>query len=297
MFQMTSFAHGFRGMTRIAVAAAALMAATSAPALAQDDPNPGALTLTAGLDVPSVYFFRGIRQEADPKLTLWPFGDLGIALYEGDGGIKSVGVNLGVWHSLHTGTSGSGGPSERIHYEEDFYTTLALGFGGGVTLGTSYAALTSPNGMFSTVKELQFRVSVAHTLAPYVFLARELGAEPGLHQADGGAEGGTYLELGVGPSWALGGGTATLAVPMKLGMSVGNYYETLDGAGAPVDEKFGFFSIGGLVTFPLAGVPSAYGSWNFHAGADVLTFGETTKAFNAGDKSQAVVLFGFGVSY
>src|SRR5688572_13681317 len=70
------------------------------------DPNPGALTFTGGLDVPSVYVFRGIVQEADRKLTLWPYGDLGLALFSGDGGVKSVGVNLGVWHSLHTGSSG-----------------------------------------------------------------------------------------------------------------------------------------------------------------------------------------------
>ena len=35
-------------------------------------PNPGALTFTGYLDVPSVYVFRGIVQEADPKLTLFP---------------------------------------------------------------------------------------------------------------------------------------------------------------------------------------------------------------------------------
>lgn len=265
----------------------------AAAASAQDDPNPGALTVSGGFDVPTLYFFRGIRQEGDPKLTEWPYADLGLSLYSGEGALKSAGVNVGVWNSLHTGTSGSGGASSSLHYEEDFYTTLSLGFGGGVTVGTTYMALTSPNSMFSTVKEVQFKVSKAHLLAPYAFLARELGGDtPGLYQADGGLKKGTYLELGVGPSWALGSSKLTLAVPVKLGMSLSNYYETADG-----DATFGFFDIGGLVTVPLSGIPSQYGSWNIHGGADVLVFGDTTKAFNAGDKSKVVGLFGIGFSY
>jgi hypothetical protein len=270
-----------------------LCLAGASAARAQDDPNPGALTVSAGLDAPTVYFFRGIRQESDPSLTQWPYGDLGLSLYSGDGGLKSVGVNVGVWNSLHTGTSGTGGASSSLHYEEDFYTTLSLGFGGGVTVGTTYMALTSPNAMFSTVKELQFKVSKAHLLAPYGFVAFELGDDtPGLNQADGGLKKGTYLELGVGPSWALGASKVTLAVPVKLGLSLADYYEGPDG-----DAKFGFFDIGGLVTVPLTGVSGSFGSWNIHGGADVLVFGDTTKAFNAGDKSKVVGLFGIGFSY
>ena len=46
------------------------------------DPNTGALTFTAGLDAPTKYIFRGINQEpGDSKLTLFPYGDLGIAFY------------------------------------------------------------------------------------------------------------------------------------------------------------------------------------------------------------------------
>ncbi len=41
------------------------------------DPNTGALTFTGGLDVPTKYVFRGLVQEADSKLTLFPYGDLG----------------------------------------------------------------------------------------------------------------------------------------------------------------------------------------------------------------------------
>jgi len=159
------------------------LAGSAGTAFAQTDPNPGALTFTGGIDFPTLYFFRGIRQETDPALTMWPYGDLGIALHSGDGGVKSVGVNVGVWNSLHTGSSGTDGVSGKLHYEEDFYATLALGFGGGFSLNTTYMALTSPNNMFATVKEMQFKVSKAHWLNPYGFLAFELSDDG---QADAG---------------------------------------------------------------------------------------------------------------
>ncbi len=214
--------------------------------------------------------------------------------------VKSAAVNFGVWNSLHTGSSGSDGPSEKLHYELDFYTTLSLGFGGGVSLGTTYTAYTSPNNMFQSVKELSFKVSKAHMLAPYGVLAFELGGDES-GQADGGqfigGSPGTYLELGVGPSWPLGDGVATLAVPVKMGLSLGDYYERLDENGVLTDDGFGFFDIGGLVTFPISGVSSNYGAWNFHAGLDFLMLGDTNQALNEDESTKVVFLFGIGLTY
>src|SRR3954453_6812896 len=198
----------------VALAGVALSMCMSGAAAAQPaatDPNPGALTFTGGLDVPTLYFFRGIRQETDPKLTLWPYGDIGIALMSGDGGLKSVGVNFGVWNSLHTGSSGTDGASGRLHYEEDFYTTLSLGFGNGITIAPTFTAYTSPNFGFNTVKELSFKVSKTPMLAPYGIPAFELGDEAGVNfgTADLGTAGpenkkGVYLELGAAPSFPIG---------------------------------------------------------------------------------------------
>jgi hypothetical protein len=285
---MKMMLRAWRACGRVAVATLTVAMATAGVARAQgSDPNPGAITFTGGLDAPSVYVFRGIVQESDPKLTLWPYGDLGLALASGDGAVKSVGVNLGVWNSLMTGTSGSDGFTEHSHYEEDFYATLGLGFSKGITFGTTYTAYTSPNLMFNTVKEISFKVAQASRFNPYGLV----GFEVGEFGADGGAEKGTYLELGVGPTFALTP-RVTLTVPVKLGMSLNNYYE-LDGT----DNKFGFFDIGGLVTVPLSGIPSQFGTWNIHGGVDLLTFGDTTKAFNSGDKNKVVGLIGLGVSY
>lgn len=264
----------------------------SAPALAQvavSDPNPGALTFTGALDVPSAYVFRGMVQEAEPKLTLWPAGDVGLVLFSGRGSLKRIAVNFGLWNSLQTGSSGTDGPSGRLHYEEDFYTRLTLGLGGSLTVAAGYMARTSPNNMFSTVKEFQVKVGWAGMLAPYGFLATELSDRG---QADLGLARGTYLELGVGPRWPAGAGKLSLSMPVNVGMSLGDYYE-LNGS----DHRFGFFGIGAQLSVALAGVPGRFGSWNVHAGADLLRLGATTKAANAGERTKVVAVIGIGLDY
>ncbi len=255
---------------------------------APPDPNTGAITFTGGLDLPSKYVFRGLVQEADSELTLFPYGDIGIALYSGEGGIKSASINFGVWNALMTGSSGTGGTQDKLHYEEDFYATFGLGFGHGISLGTTWTAYTSPNGMFGTVQELAFKVSKAHWIAPYGLIAFEIDG-----QADGGSNEGTYLELGVGPAWALGGGKATVSVPTKFGFSLSDYYEGPDG-----DSGFGYFQIGGLLTVPVSSPTSKFGAWSIKGGVDVYAFGDTPKnVFNNGDGSKVVAAFGVAVVY
>ncbi len=124
---------------------------------------------------------------------------------------------------------------------------------------------------------------------PYVILAQELDTAPGFGQADGGAEAGTYLELGVAPGYSFS--KASVAVPVKVGLSLSNYYEL-----AGTDHTFGFFSVAGIVTVPL-GSPSKFGSWNVHGGAEFQKLGDTTKAFNGGDGSQVIGSIGIGFSY
>jgi hypothetical protein len=268
------------------IAGVVIVGAAGTAAAQPADPNPGAITFTGNFDVPSVYFFRGIRQEVDPKLTMFPSGDIGVAF-------SKASINFGVWNSLNTGSSGTDTEDKKLQYEEDFYATLTLPFANGFGLATTYTAYTSPNGSFNSVKEISFKVSKSSMLAPYGLVAFELGDA----SADGGASKGTYLELGVGPIWPLAGGKASLAIPVKLGLSLNDYYE-LNGE----DKKFGYFDVGGLVTIPLSGVPASFGAWNLHGGVDVLVLGDTTEAFNVntdGDTkgSQVIALVGIGVSY
>jgi hypothetical protein len=279
-------------MTRQHVAAVIFTAAlvVAAPASAQGpDPNPGGVTLAGGIDFVNAYHFRGIPQD-ESGVIMWPYGDLGFALFSGNGGLKSVGVNVGIWNSLHTGSRGlDNGTNGKLWYESDFYTTLGLGFGGGTSVGMTYTAYTSPNGLFGTVRELAFKFAVddsgylgAAAVKPYVLVARELSG-----QADGGLEEGTYLELGIVPGFAIS--RASVAVPVKVGLSLGDYYESFEG-----DEKFGFFSLAGVVTVPFTSAPTRLGTWNVHGGAEYLRLGESNRSLGV---NQLVGSIGIGFSY
>jgi hypothetical protein len=266
-------------------------AVTASPARAQgSDPNPGAITLTGSFDVASAYFFRGIFQD-DTGVVMWPAADLGFALFSGDGGLKSVGVNIGTWNSLHTGLAGSDGPSGKLWYESDFYAGLNLGLSKGTSVGVTYTAYTSPNGMFGTVKELSFKLAVDDSgvlgvaaVKPYVVLAQELDG-----QADGGANEGTYFEIGIGPGYTAS--RMSVAIPLKVGLSLNDYYEGLIG-----DETFGFFSVGGVVTVPFTSMPTRFGSWNIHGGVEFLMLGDRNEAV-FGDSTHVIGSIGIGLSY
>jgi hypothetical protein len=271
----------------------------STPAFAQDapaaDPNPGAITIAGSIDFLNQYMFRGIRQNSTGFVT-WPAVDLGIAAYSGDGGLKSVGINFGTWNSLHSGDTGSDGASGKMWYESDFYATVGFGFGGGTSFSTTYTAYTSPNSGFTTVKEISFKLGVDDSaylgkaaVKPYLIIAQEFGTDIATGQADGGDGAGTYMEIGFAPGYAAS--RASIAFPIKVGFSLSDYYEL-----AGEDNKFGFFSIGGLVTVPLGGTTS-FGAWNVHGGVEYQALGTTTEFFNGGDSSQVIGSFGIGFSY
>jgi hypothetical protein len=285
----------------LALAATCTLILASTPAWAQDkpsaDPNPGALTITGSIDFLNQYMFRGIRQNSTGFAT-WPAVDLGIAAYSGEGGLKSVGINFGTWNSLHSGDTGSDGPSGKLWYESDFYATVGLGFGGGTSFSTTYTAYTSPNSGFTTVKELAFKFALDDSgylgkaaVKPYIVIAQEFDTDVARGQADGGAEAGTYMEIGVAPGYSAS--RASIAFPIKVGLSLSNYYEDpLTGN----DEKFGFFSVAGIVTVPLGGTTS-FGAWNIHGGVEYQALGTTTEFFNGGESNQVIGSFGIGFSY
>src|SRR5258705_11472185 len=206
--------------------------------------------LTGAFDFANAYMFRGLRQD-DTRVIMWPSADASVDLYSGNGGVKNVALHIGSGNSLHTGVTGLQGPSGKLWYESDFYSTLNLGLAGGLTVGSTYTAYTSPNNSFSTVKELSFRLGVNDSnapaglvLNPYGLVAFELDTGPAFGQADGGLKGGTYLELGVAPG--LAEGRLSIAVPIKVGLSLANYYEL-----AGVDHTFGYLSLGANASIPL----------------------------------------------
>ena len=92
--------------------------------------------------------------------------------------------------------------------------------------------------------------------------------ELGDGQADGGDEKGTYVELGVAPGYS--GSKASVAFPIKVGLSAKDYYEFGTGS----DSKFGYFSVAGIVTVPINS------HWNVHGGVELQLFGDNLRTYN-----------------
>src|SRR5262247_2774243 len=257
-----------RSLPTLLVAACGFLGLVSAPAYAQNDPNPGNLTMIGNVDFTNVYMFRGIRQD-DTRVIVQPSAELDIALQSAGSVLKSTSLNLGTWNSLHTGnaglrssSSGLGCACDKLWYESDFYGTLAFAFTPGI-LGITYTAYTSPNAGFNNVKEVMFKFGGDDSAAlgkaalhPWVIAAFEFDADNG-HQADGGSKAGKYLELGISPGYSTT--KASIAVPVKVGLSMGDYYELNEGTVLRpnfVDHKFGYLSIAGIVTVPIRGTTS-----------------------------------------
>ena len=210
-----------------------------------------------------------------------------MTLANGPRNVRRLGVDVGVWNSLQTGSVWYKGPSARLHYAENFYSTLSAGLAARTTLEATFTAYTSPNNMFNTIREVSLKASHPDRLRPYALVAFEL-TDNG--QADNGTSKGTYAELGMAPSVQLGS-RLRLAVPARLGLSVKDYYEL-----AGKDRQFGFAEVSGVVTMRLS-VPARFGSWNVRGRADIYSFGETTKAFNRGDRAKVVGSVGIGFTY
>jgi len=297
-----------RPVSALLLTACGLLLLMNAPAYAQNDPNPGNLTLIGNIDLTNAYMFRGIRQD-DTRVIAQPSAEIDIALQSANSGLRSTSLNFGSWNSLHTGdaglessSSGLGCACDKLWYESDFYATLALAFKAG-SLGVTYTAYTSPNAGFNNVKEVMFKFGGDDSAAlkkaalhPWVIAAFEFDTANG-HQADGGSKAGKYLELGVAPGYSAAKGSVT--VPVKVGLSRGNYYELNEGTAARpdfVDHAFGYLSIAGIVTVPLKGT-TPYGAWNLHAGVEYQHLGTTTEAFNNGKPNKGIVSAGIGFTY
>ena len=304
------------------LAAAIVLTCLAAPAAAQDaGPNAGDLHASGAVDFSNAYFFRGIKQETD-GLIIQPALDLGLTIYKGEGSLKTFSLNVGTWNSVHhdspTGQRNPSNPKAAAPwYESDFYATLGFGVSGGVNVGMTYTAYTSPNSQFSTVKEVAFKFTVDDTrwvhkysFKPYGLIATEFDTSTGAGQADaafcqgafvnGCSGAGTYVEIGGAPTFPVWK-QVSVSVPLKVGIGLIDYYQAsfvnTNNQVTSLDSKFGFFSVAGVVSVPFTSKPSHLGSWNLHGSVEYLALGDMPKYANGGDGSQVNLVLGIGFSY
>lgn len=277
---------------RRAVRILMMLTATATPAIAQESGNaspaaqpvpqapiavdaPKRYTVTVGMDVLTSYMFRGIHQESTGVVAQPPI-DLGVTLGKG------ISLNVGHWYSMHSGPTGS-------FYEADYYGSMTFTTG-RLKPGVLFTSYTSPNDRFATVHEIAAFVGFddsgsAFPLSPKATVAFEVDG-----QADGGASQGTYLELAIRPGVKpIAAVPVTFAVPVRLGLSLKDYYEGVYGS-----DRFGFFSTGLIASVP---VTTGKVVWDIHGGLDMCWLGQNMKALNSNDGFKPIGIVGVTLTY
>jgi hypothetical protein len=274
--------------------------------LAQDPTQPEApaqATGSWGIDFTNQYFFRGIAQE-NQGVIAQPWFQLGYSLYDGGETVRSLGLTFGLWNSLHDGPTGTTGGDRSMWYESDFYVGLSAAVGERLTLGTTYTAYYSPNGVFGTVEEIAFSLgiddkglitdAIPSGLRPSAVIAVETNG-----QADAGDHVGIYGQVGIEPLFSLGqccgSLDVTLATPVTFGFSLSDYYQ--DPTTGTDDDFFGFLDIGVVASSPLPFMPSRLGPWTGELGLHWLMLGDNNEERNVGDASEFIVSFGLTTTF
>ena len=284
----------------VAVAAPTYAQAPAAAAeTAETKPNTGRVSLSAGVDWTTDYYFRGIRQE-DKDWIFQPYGDLTFKLVEGTPALGNLGLTVGLWNSLHGGPTGVDGnrTDPDLWYESDFYTKLGWTFLEDFSSAITYTAYMSPNDSFGTVQELAFSLGYndSKLLGPFALNPSMLVAFEIKGQADAGRHRGVYLQAGITPGYtfnAKGTYPVTLTVPLLVGLSLSEYYEF----GTGDDDTFGFFQGGVGVAVPLAFIPASFGSWTIKGSLNVLHLEDNLKAVNNNDRTEVIGTIGLAFTY
>jgi hypothetical protein len=252
------------------------------------------ITGDLGVGVVSQYISRGVVLE-NQEAIVQPFADLYFKLYEGDGFLNKVSLNLGIWSSLNSrntdaGLVGGGGSSTSAWYEFDWTIGLAMTFAKDFTFTPSIYSFLSPNDGFEDFYALNLNLAYndsalwggAFALNPSITVLFELENKCGT-----GSDEGVYYEVAISPSVPVG--PVTLAFPIKAGFGSNDFYGSLNTvSGVVEDEAFGYVSIGTTASLPLAFVPECYGKWTASAGVTWYYLGDGTEDFNTAPRGGAV---------
>ena len=247
-----------RSLTRLAVAAVAVLSPALALAADPAAPAPETPNIHGFVNVPfkTAYITpRGLVVE-NQGLVIQPIGGLVIPI---DSTFTVIG---GVWNSINTHQDD---PSVGAYNEIDPFITLDAKLG-DFDLSATYVAFISPAGNFETEHNAEFALKYSDkwfkdfAINPY---AKFFWAISGDSTVVTGRKGDTFdVELGVAPSYTFLKETEypiTVTVPTFITVGPENFWGG--------DQNFGVFNTSVNFTVPLSFIPAKYGHW--HAGVGV----------------------------
>jgi hypothetical protein len=265
----------------------------------EKSPNTGRFGVVMGVDWASAYYFRGIANEQNGGNNVQPWGEIGFRLLENMGPLTSLSLGAGFWNNWHYGGGTLVEASDpQFWYEADIYVKLSTTWWESLTAGVTYTYYTSPNGGFTSYSDVGLFANLndskwlgAFALNPSLIFAFETKGEAlvaddkkGIYMGISFAPGYTFLEDSKFP--------LNISLPMTFGFSLKDYY-TVNG----VNQTFGYFSGGPLLTVPLKMIPAAYGSWALKAGVQFLALNSNLKAVNTNQGFVPIGTVGLSLTY
>lgn len=231
------------------------------------------ITGDLGVNVVSQYITRGLILE-DSGFIAQPYADLYFKLYEGEGFLNKITLNLGIWSSIHSEhtdaglASGSDNSTTASWYEFDYTVGVSFVFAKNFTFTPTYMEYLSPNDAFITARFIQFKLAYDDTdllgkfaLHPYgVFEVYLDNSTTG----NGGIDDPLYYEVGIAPGFSAG--PVALTFPVKAGFGSNEFYA--------YDEAFGYVAAGVAASVPLTFIPECYGKWALNTSATYYHLGE-----------------------
>jgi hypothetical protein len=310
----------FSKLMMTAAAGAGLFMAQPTAKAEEAKPNTGAVSFSAGVDFWTHYFFRGILQENQGVITQ-PYGAVTIKLMESDGPINSISITGGVWHSFHTGPTGTdeapplaGDPE--AWYESDIYGGLTFGVLNDFTLAVTYTAYTSPNDLFNTIQDINFSLAYADAKLWEGMGLKGFALNPSFaaivetdDQADFGnsingtlpdSSEGVFYQFAIAPAFTIIDSKEfpiTLTIPVTLGLGDDYFEVNTGGTPSAEDDTFGFVQVGAVVSAPLTFIPAKFGAWTVKAGIHGLFLGDTTEFMNNNEDFELLGNFGISMTY
>lgn len=271
------------------------LCAIALPLSAQGEPFLSRAHAQLGGEVNTGYYFRGLMQQ-NKSPVLQGSLELGYDVAKLRG--WTVQPFVGVWNSfsLRTLPTAQGGGTWDPWYELDLYGGVQASSDAFTVRGT-FTTYGSPARAYAEFDDVTLgfywtpkHVPIANVLAPSLTVARETrGAADGQRQ-------GSYLEIGVQPTFELGtlaSRSVRLTVPLSAGFSLGRYYESpADGS----DERFGFFDVGVEIGADLYRVAKR-GLSSVTLGLHRLELGANASAYNESDRGEWLASLAFALKF
>ncbi len=256
------------------------------------------LSLSAGVDTMSAYYYRGIGRE-NQNIILEPWLATRLRIFdnswstEPNNVLDYVDLNFGFRGGHFWGPYGGDGTTGEKWQEFDWYGGVTFGFLQRWAFTIDYDNMESIRTAYRDVHQFNFTLAFDDrdpnynwSLNPYATVSVEYE-----NQSDGGwisnanstssrFQTGTYLELGARPEFKLfdlsPDKPVMMAVPARVGMSLANYYEDTTGH----DDFFGYFETGVDLKIPLANIPADGGRsfrWMLTLGCHVMVLGDSAR--------------------